>query len=797
MPCACSDLLHVISKKLDCNPICLQFEVQQDKEDQQELDGVEMKSKKRSLRLALDALQATTDARDHARAAWKRVDDNKNDAVTKSKDAQAAHRDASAGSVDAGSAKDAAQRTDHATNHATTALSAVRQAASHLKAARAKAHAAEDVLDKILTQPIFDVRSMPHSRIKWQGSDVSWREIFTTDKDAANAMLQELDADLLQELDADLSDEGKRVDVLRQALRDPHKFRKEADAKRDEAMQALMKANQAALNAAQRAVEVATISENLARQEQDEAENEAINAARAKEAATTAAQKATQEKLLADSGRKTQEEENVKAVEEATVEAAATQEAEKVAAELAKLAAEDQAAADKAGNDKVAADEEARLEANAAAEAEATAAAAHDAADQARANAKAMAKAKAEKEAAATAARAATTAAKAKDAALKEATDAAERHKSAEEEAEKRKEEAASASRASADANKKARDAASIAEKANTALSSKEQAALEEAAATAWNAAQLRATDAEDARSKLRAAREQEERSKTATKEASNKLLTADAHVTKANKDAEEADNELQRADAHASEARNAAKNASTALSTAKAAEVAAEMAATEAAEAADPSWWDPGETRDELSDDVRSLQEKVGKLCPLKLDELKESIALCWCQVTVTAHVSSFLQCEALTKKKLEDAADEIRKSFDGLGKDATSMFKNADNGSLGSYLMVASAGKANIQYGAPFLMRCQDLEEQDLEEVVEDRKCLASPEYAQELWERKMRNVSVLSYGWRMGGQPDPDGETLEAVRLHMQELVQKRRIPPSEQLMFWEYPRSGSNL
>lgn len=49
----------------------------------------------------------------------------------------------------------------------------------------------------------------------------------------------------------------------------------------------------------------------------------------------------------------------------------------------------------------------------------------------------------------------------------------------------------------------------------------------------------------------------------------------------------------------------------------------------------------------------------------------------------------------------------------------------------------------------------------------------------------------MDVLSYGWRQGGQPDPDGATLAAVRKHYRESTSSRvSVADGDRGLFWDH-------
>jgi hypothetical protein len=66
--------------------------------------------------------------------------------------------------------------------------------------------------------------------------------------------------------------------------------------------------------------------------------------------------------------------------------------------------------------------------------------------------------------------------------------------------------------------------------------------------------------------------------------------------------------------------------------------------------------------------------------------------------------------------------------------------------------------------------LPRCQDL----------PPKAFFPPSQAAELFDNSAESVRkclVLSYGWRMGGNPDPDGRTIDAVMRFLKDRLTEK--------------------
>ena len=132
-----------------------------------------------------------------------------------------------------------------------------------------------------------------------------------------------------------------------------------------------------------------------------------------------------------------------------------------------------------------------------------------------------------------------------------------------------------------------------------------------------------------------------------------------------------------------------------------------------------------------------------------------------------------------------LEDKANDIKRKMDALNEkhyhEATNLFRMHEVQGAGLSLakVIEDVECVIDPDGAPFLPRNQDLKALG---------CFADAKTASEMWLRNCRNVYVLSYGWRMGGMPDPDGKTLEAVRKALwDEKARNPDIDMSKQLLF----------
>ena len=175
-------------------------------------------------------------------------------------------------------------------------------------------------------------------------------------------------------------------------------------------------------------------------------------------------------------------------------------------------------------------------------------------------------------------------------------------------------------------------------------------------------------------------------------------------------------------------------------------------------------------------------LWTHLAKLLHVRQCKLAAEAVTC---VSFLIGVSSFIVC-ALTREELDAAATEKKKAFDkwvgddAAGRDPNDHLLSLLDSFLPSGVRCILAPKAlvprpliqnqnphlkpiqcvAIEHGKPFLPRKQDLPAQ----------AFLSKDDAMALYSVGNRSVKALSYGWRMAGNPDPDGETLEAVRRHL---------------------------
>ena len=73
-------------------------------------------------------------------------------------------------------------------------------------------------------------------------------------------------------------------------------------------------------------------------------------------------------------------------------------------------------------------------------------------------------------------------------------------------------------------------------------------------------------------------------------------------------------------------------------------------------------------------------------------------------------------------------------------------------------------SSPRVELVEGAQMMARCQDL----------PKEAFLTPEQAARVFMRHARRIKVLSYGWRLAGNPDPDGRTFAAVCHHVSKVL-----------------------
>ena len=135
------------------------------------------------------------------------------------------------------------------------------------------------------------------------------------------------------------------------------------------------------------------------------------------------------------------------------------------------------------------------------------------------------------------------------------------------------------------------------------------------------------------------------------------------------------------------------------------------------------------------------SMVMKEVRACKEECDQIDRT-TVC---IVIQCHVSSF-SLAPLTPSGLEERAKLIsQQKCPGAVKTIFEDMQLLDQGSL-----------TKINFGAPFLPRQQDLLP----------AAFVSPDDAASLLECGARKVDVLSYGWRMGGNPDPDCKTPAAI-------------------------------
>ena len=159
--------------------------------------------------------------------------------------------------------------------------------------------------------------------------------------------------------------------------------------------------------------------------------------------------------------------------------------------------------------------------------------------------------------------------------------------------------------------------------------------------------------------------------------------------------------------------------------------------------------------------------------------------------RLIITVALSSFLEV-ALTRVALDDKAETVKLLVKQMSKsDIQKLFAARLTTEA---IDACSLTSVDIDHGRPFLPRCQDLEAMEQQDSF---RCFASPDDAVAAWRNKRRQVYVLSYGWRMAGQPDPDGLTLSKVRKHLKKMksMETDATEPSstdrfaDKLLFWE--------
>ena len=157
---------------------------------------------------------------------------------------------------------------------------------------------------------------------------------------------------------------------------------------------------------------------------------------------------------------------------------------------------------------------------------------------------------------------------------------------------------------------------------------------------------------------------------------------------------------------------------------------------------------------REQAERELQAQQERA-RAYVRKVDHLRALHRDPTTTVEIQMHISSFMETE-LTPHGLQ-------KCLQNALAEADAMFKWQSGALLADLLRGPSKPVGQVRItddsgpAKHFLPRCQDLPEH----------AFAKGEEAAEAYTMQMRKCNVLSYGWKMGGQPDPDGSNLKAVR------------------------------